>query len=86
MAEGMRAYPGPLPQGKIQVSMYTGAKNSVKTMNLSAKGIVLIHSTKDGQRTTRAVHTKSKLEGEGRSDQEAFDALQAELLQHDITL
>jgi hypothetical protein len=32
------------------------------------------HSTKDGHRVTRAVHTKSGLEGEGRSDQEAFDA------------
>lgn len=89
MAEGMRAYSGPLPQGKIQVSMYTPDRGraasgcrDIKSVNLFVKKIMLIKSTKDGERHVRAIHSPSGLEGEGRSDQAAFDALQTELLRH----
>lgn len=72
------SYNGPVPQGKIIVGMYTGApkgKVNVKTVNLHAQGIVLIHTTKDGQRVTRAIHHASGIEGEGRNDQEAYEEL-----------
>lgn len=89
MAEGMRVHSanvGPLPQGKIAISMYSDTKGrtDVRRVNLYSKGIVLIHSTKEGHhRWTRAVHTPTGIEGEGPNDQEAFDQLTKKLAEQD---
>lgn len=64
----------------------TGSSKDVKSINLYVKKIMLIKSTKNGERNVRAIHSPSKLEGEGRTDQEAFDALLAELQRHKVDI